>query len=309
MKIKTILLCLALIWGAGCGKLSTAEKVVLIDWTLEDGVRITEGVSSSTLKLADGTYRMYYVGSGGILSATSSDGISFTKEAGMRIDLGASGEADSQQAVNPCVVELADGYRMYYDGFDGTYRRVLSAVSSDGLTFTKEGIRIETKDDAMDNGTASVPDAIRLADGTWLMAYVYDMYGANSIRMATSTNEGNSISTRGSWIQQDIADLGQDAMDPDMIITSDGEIIMFYAQTISTESNGKKGIRLEILSARSADGRLWVKDPGTRILPTYYATNTAGDPDVVETASGQYRMYYYEFKTETSSDIFSAVSP
>jgi hypothetical protein len=76
-------------------------------------------------------------------ATSSSNGLTWAKEEGIRVDYG--GVYDSVHAYNPVVVRLPDGrYRMYYCGNDGTYWRILSAVSSDGLTWTKEeGIRVD----------------------------------------------------------------------------------------------------------------------------------------------------------------------
>ncbi|MDD5593928.1 MAG: hypothetical protein PHG97_04250 [Candidatus Margulisbacteria bacterium] len=295
----------------GCGKTDSSTETGV--WKVESGIRIVDGVSTSTVKLSNGSYRTYYVGSGGILSAISTDGLTFTLESGKRVDVGAPGEPDSAQAVNPCVVALSDGYRMYYDGLDGSdpsshtaCRRVLSAVSSDGLVFTKEGIRIDSKSDLIDNDKASVPDIIKLANGNYLMAYVYDMYGANSIRAAISTNEGNSITTHGAWTRLSTCELGANAMDPDLIYIN-GILKMYYAQTIFTSD---RSASMKIISATSSDnGNTWTKDADIAVVPTHYTTNLVGDPDIVETSAGNFRLYYYEFKSDTGSDIFSATYP
>ena len=282
-------------------------------WTAEAGIRLADAVSTSTIKLSDGTYRTYYVGVGAIYSAVSTDGLTFSQEAGKRLDVGSPGDPDSAQAVNPCVIQLSDGYRMYYDGLDGNdpssqtaIRRILSAYSADGLTFTREGIRIDSKNDLLDNGKASVADVLKLTNGNWLMAYVYDMYGANSIRVAVSTDEGNSIASHGTWTQLASCELGANAMDPDLIYLN-GALSLYYSKAAFSTS---KDASMKILSARSSDNGLsWTRDSDAAVIPTHYSTNLVGDPDIVETSSGHYRMYYYEFKTQIASDIFSATYP
>jgi len=265
------------------------------DWTKETGIRVSNGVSPSTIILSNGTYRMYYTEGGEIVSATSTDGVVWEKETGVRISSG--GIYDSVMAVNPCVILLPDGrYRIYYDGYDGTYRRILSATSTDGITFTKdEGVRIDTAADEIDNGIASVPEVIKLADGTYRMYYVYDWYGANSIRTATSTD---SLT----WTKEDPLNLEQNSVDPDVIILSDGTYRMFYTYTPEGESP-------RIVSAISSDGINWTKESGIRVAPGgTYDSAVVVDPDVVALANGSYRMYYAGSNTtEGDFDILSAI--
>lgn len=94
--------------------------------------------------LREGGYRMYWndYPRGGITSATSADGIAFVADEGLRIT--DTGEENGCIASHPWLVALPDGYRMYYgsrceqgvsDDVD-----ILSAFSSDGVTFVPEGI-------------------------------------------------------------------------------------------------------------------------------------------------------------------------
>jgi len=108
----------------------------------EDGVRIAQETERETravyapevIRLGDGTYRMYYPPwceefSGGVFTATSTDGLNWRKEAGALVDLG--GRWDSHMVSEPCVIELPDGRsRMFYEAKDADGRtRILSATS------------------------------------------------------------------------------------------------------------------------------------------------------------------------------------
>ena len=88
------------------------------------------------LRLADGSFRMYYAGwskepvEGRIFSATSLDGMSWTKEEGICLDNG--GRNQEVKVSEPCVTRLPDGrFRMYYEAndTDGVWR-ILSATSN-----------------------------------------------------------------------------------------------------------------------------------------------------------------------------------
>lgn len=145
--------------------------------TTDTGTRLTDGSIPYVLKLADGRFRMYYCGMGGILSVISSDGLNFTKETGVRMNPSSGNES---VVCDPTAVILSDGrIRLYYKG--GTsgagpgqaIHKIYAAISTDGLTFTKEGLVIDSEQTG-DNGFASVPAAIRLLDGRTRLYYVSD---------------------------------------------------------------------------------------------------------------------------------------
>jgi hypothetical protein len=123
-----------------------------ITFTREAGYRVVEDANHDAffpdvVALPNGQFRMYltdqrtYVGTIGapaFISAISDDGLNFTWEPGERLVY--SGTGDEITGIrNENVVLLSNGtYRMYYVA----NARVLSAVSPDGLTFTREpGIR------------------------------------------------------------------------------------------------------------------------------------------------------------------------
>lgn len=98
----------------------------------------TSGKSSAIL-LDDGSVRLYYSDGTNILSASSGDGLVFTAEAGVRLTADPLGP-DSGGIGSPEITRLDNGsYRLYYSGSDALAGRILSAVSSDGLVFIKEG--------------------------------------------------------------------------------------------------------------------------------------------------------------------------
>lgn len=159
-----------------------------LTWTAESGVRLGNGNGGETgfvgsaevIVLPDETYRMYYsrqyydAGIGDyrseFLSAVSADGLVWTKEPGIRLNYG--GTYDSMRMEHIDVIKLPDGtYRMYYSGFDGTYYRILSAASADGLLWIKEaGVRIDVGG-AYDSLHALSSVTLRIPDGRYIMFY------------------------------------------------------------------------------------------------------------------------------------------
>jgi hypothetical protein len=109
----------------------------------EPGVRIEQSTDLETfsvyapevLRLGDGSFRMYYAGwtsepvHGRIFSATSPDGLSWTKDPEPNVDIG--GRWDSEKCSEPCVMRLPDGrYRMFYEASDSTSTwRILSCTA------------------------------------------------------------------------------------------------------------------------------------------------------------------------------------
>jgi hypothetical protein len=108
----------------------------------EEGVRIAQETERETfsvyapevIRLGDGTYRMYYPPwcdefKGGIFTATSVDGLAWTKDPDVLVELG--GRWDDNMVSEPCVIDLPDGrFRMFYEAKDSENRtRILSATS------------------------------------------------------------------------------------------------------------------------------------------------------------------------------------
>lgn len=274
------------------------------DWTKEEGIRVSDGVSSCTLLLENGAYRMYYTGMGGILSAYSEDGITWTKESWARV---------KPPGGNPAIIKLDNGnYRMIYDEREGEPPNAtvwfVSAISTDGLTWTKEqGTRLGGGG-APDYGTISVPDIIELPDGRYRMYYVGDMFNKgpeenqNTIRCAVSSDNGLT------WKRETISGISAQSMDPDVIVLPDGTYRMFY----TASPPGKYPGNLHVYSATSSDGLTWTKEEGVRLAPGgTYDKALCMDPDVIKLPDGTYRMYYSGQSEEPKGviHILSAKSP
>jgi len=258
-------------------------------WTKDSGVRLTGG-DPFVLALPDGTYRMYYgAAGGGIQSAISSDGLNWTEETGLRIANSAEGE---YIVGGTTVIQLDDGsYRMYYSGNTGpggpdmgVTGRIYSAISSDGLNWEKEGVRVESVG-TPDNGWASVPDVVRTFDGRYRLYYVgnavFQPYFQDYIVSAIS-DDGLNFTREGI-----VAGLPPQAHDPSVITFSNGTYWLFYAYGAPD--------RNRIYAARSTDGRNFTPDPGAIVVPGgTYDPWMAIDPAVILFADGTYRVYYWD---------------
>src|SRR3989344_2089963 len=95
-------------------EVETPGKRVSFSWEKDSGSRIVDGSVPFIHKRKDGKSRLYYCKDNAILSAISSDGLTFTKESGVRISSGTGFEV---QVCDPTIVDLPDGkLRMYYKG-------------------------------------------------------------------------------------------------------------------------------------------------------------------------------------------------
>ncbi|MCZ7358032.1 MAG: DUF2341 domain-containing protein [Candidatus Methanoperedens sp.] len=274
------------------------------NWTVESGIRLDGGWASnpSIVKLADGKYRMYhsdassvppYTYPTNIRSAISSDAMNWTKESGIRVGEGYGGQEG--WANEPEVLVLSDGtYRMYYDheyAFGGWVRGViLSAISSDGLNWTKEqGTRIDYGG-TYDTVLAEGPNIVELSDGTYRMYYqgLNSQYGNYRILSAVSTDgfnwtkeEGIRINIGGTYDSFGVSS-------PRIIKFSDGRFVLSYSGA-DAQWNSR------LLTAVSADGLKWSKECGIRIDNKGleggpYSIVSPGE--IVRISDDQYRMYF-----------------
>jgi hypothetical protein len=154
--------------------------------------------------LNEGDYRIFWNAPslGGIGSATTTNGLIINVDEGARLVNGAIGQLDCVLS-NPWVVQIAEGYRMYYqaqaDLCNGRPRqssdpppvyRIMSAFSADGKNFQREpGVRIDT---APVTGLRSAGrgSVIQLDDGSYRMYFEgsFRGQGATYVLGATSVD-------------------------------------------------------------------------------------------------------------------------
>lgn len=106
-----------------------------------DGAFDEDGVSSPTVLRIDGVYHMYYAGLSSEIStiglATSDDGLTWTAQ-GQVLDVEA--DAWDGSGLLPGSAQILDDgrIRLWYTGTNGDIPRIGSAISDDGLSFTRE---------------------------------------------------------------------------------------------------------------------------------------------------------------------------
>jgi len=161
-------------------------------WVIEGNVLADNDYTNPVVvRLADGSYQMYFHDHNSMLTAASADGRHFGTPAKL---------FDGQM---PTVIQLPDGrYRMYYmvnahpqninqppapgqappqphpqqmncgDNCVASPNNLVSAISTDGLHWTQEpGVRLATDGGQYDANTIIHPSVIRMGDGTYKLYY------------------------------------------------------------------------------------------------------------------------------------------
>lgn len=155
-----------------------------ITWTADAGIRKTGATFPEVVKLADGTFRMYFQSAAVIKSAKSTDGLTFTDEAGTRIDKTNDLGLTFDNVAAPTVYLQDDGtYMMVYRGTINTpyvgetvpnkdTQILMWATSTDGLTWTKKGLALDTRDTTL-YGLGDGPELFKSDDGLTLSFWSY----------------------------------------------------------------------------------------------------------------------------------------
>lgn len=276
-RLSRIILVTATLLAAATAGASGLSPLGSLQW-VKEGVRVEGGAVPYALPLAEGGYRLYYCGAGGILSARSPDGLTFAAEEGRRLPPLTGG--DEMVVCDPSVVPLPQsGYRMYYKGMNPSQpwiHRVYSAYSTDSLVWQREGLRYQNLG-APDYGFTSVPDVVRLPDGRYRLYYT----GGERKNATLSAVSADGLTfTREEGIRL------EPAVDPNVLLLSDGTYRMFYSILPSL------GNPQAIYTAISDDGLTWIPQ-GSIIAPGGpYDSLAAMDPGAVLLPQGDFRVYY-----------------
>jgi len=247
--------------------------------------KLFENVTSTdTLKLEDGTFRMFFQKDGKIVYADSKDATSFSEPVLTGID-----ENPGKFNSNPTVLKIKEGdWIMIYEeqpqlapGAEkgpgpGSQRNLLVATSSDGKSFSKAGMAIDSAKD--DKYFASVPKLIQLPDSKIRMYYVSE---GDKIASAVSL-DGKT------WTREKGFRLEDSAVDPDPILKvccGGRENWVMYFATLEGSNN-------KFYKATSKDGTNWEKDE--IVLRPNKENGAIVDPDVVEISAGKWRMFFGE---------------
>lgn len=287
---------------------------------LESGLRLSTPAVVHCAVPVSGGYRMYFSSSipssdtVHILSAVSSDGLSWTQENGVRLSTGASG-ADEKAVTSMGVywdpAQASYPYRAYYIGKDSSGKySVLTATSTDGLTWHKvPSFSLQFGGGRYVNSPSPYP----AGSGKVYLYYVRDNAGS-----------GNPLDYRAYFSQS--SDSG---------LTFSGETAILastpaYSVAISTLNDGRYRLFIEapLSGGTTASGLLSLSGSSAyALLPeggTVFSTNSAvnalsGLAVVRSTDAYNWRAYLtsslgssasgYIYSLVTSTPVLSSFSP
>lgn len=238
-------------------------------WEKNKTVLFENTTSTDTHKLDDGTFRMYLMGQGGINYADSKDATTFETPQSTGVT-----ESQGKFLSNPSVLKIADNnWIMVYEeapmqqpgqkqGPPGpeSQRNLMLATSTDGKSFTKAGMAIDSSKEKDDNYFASVPDLVKTPDNKIRLYYVC---GGEAVCSAIS-DDGKA------WTRETGIRMGDKAVDPD-VLYKDGKWVMYFS--VLTGDNNR------FYRAISTDGLKWTKGP--EVLKPDSEQGAIVDPDVV----------------------------
>jgi hypothetical protein len=254
----------------------TASTVKMAAIFTKVGVALSADTFSSTgkqvadvtaVRLADGRVRLYaFVASDGIRSAISTDrsGTRFVAEPGRRITWAPGGQTRAYK--------LADGrVRLFYLDTGS----IKSAISSDGLSFVDEGVRITTADAGFEPGGLSI---VKVGGGYRGYFSNLEKPGDSRTRIARTATSPDMLKwTVGRYVAGASGSIKKGASHP-FAISSGKTIALYY--------NGDRGSFYGTLRATSTDG---VTFSNERAIIA-----GAGDPQLLTLASGKTLLFYGE---------------
>jgi predicted GH43/DUF377 family glycosyl hydrolase len=234
------------------------------------------------LKGPDGLYRMWYTGvtestpQYSIMHATSWDGYTWEKH-GSVLTPGFSGTgSDSDRVYSPCVIDEGSQYRMYYTGVSGITRITLMAVSTDGISWSYDGLAINVggSGETVVSGYASVLEDV--ADyKAWYSGVAgggnYQIFHATSPDAVTWTKQGLVLPNGPPGAPDDFS-IVKNAV----LKNSTGRYRMWYSAV---------GTDWSVLYAESPDGVDWTDRRGIVL-----GVGGLGDYDEVKATMGTLRL-------------------
>ena len=265
-----------------------------LNFTVEDGIRLATDpdvpwrsrrvLAPVVTVLSDGGWRMYFESRGQvslptvIASATSHDLLTWEVEVGVRLQ-------KSSNIGGPRFVRLRDGRGRIYC-FSSADRSVLSAITTDGITFEWEpGVRLLGGQAGLESSGITAADVIPSAnpDNQWTM--LYSAWQAVPPGTEVPPHPSTSAALDAS---------------PD---------IDFAAASIAADM---AGYRSRIFTATSPDGLTWHRHSlaleGDGYNGHHVGAVHAEDMSVIRLDDGHYRMYYAACDARGTWRIASAIS-
>lgn len=260
-------------------------------------IRVTSATIQAVNKAGTFPQEVYYIrGSSLVYSATTSDGVTLTEDAGVRLSSLTVPSIDIaiSSITGLSILPLSGGgYRMLYSviGTTNAYR-IYSATSADGLAWANDtGTAI-----AVAGSSVAFPSLVKLQSGDWRAYYIE---GSTTIFTALSTNEGRNWGAGSAAFTPTVA-AGQVSATK----LTNNDVRLYYSAPLTGGTSD-----VLVLSAVSSDanGTSFTAEQGIRISTSPGALSF---PFVTTTTDTfRLRMYYdYTPPGVSTGDAYSATA-
>ena len=249
----------------------------------------------------NGVIKAYYIkniaGHLGIALAESTDGINFTHKADV-VMAGAAGTPDSNMASFPGVWYENGTYYVVYEavGHASSQRGAIGlATSTDGITFTKQGIILDYAPNTWEAANIGTPSLYK-ENGIWYLFYHGSDYNVCQIGVATGTSLLNLTKHAGNPIlavapgKADAGTLGRRGVKK---VGSKYYMVYEVSENQVPGAPGFQGARWSSAMASSSDLLNWTKFSQNPILPqTVFADGFGNDGPTFLSTGGLNYVYY-----------------
>lgn len=283
-----------------------ADATEAITYTLmgvaSDGTE-SAGADPAAMITPSGDVRLIFTGlDGDMMSATSSDGITFTVDEDFTSPFSLVGIAEQTIVESP-----TGGYRM----FARSDTEVFSATSEDGESWTQES---GTRFDASSLGLTRItgPSVVPTSDGQYRMYFSPEETNCGE-QGVTSSIYSASSSDQLTWTTDEGERIGEDVDDrcknkPSALVEEDGSITLFYHVYSRTGEGDTYGGA--VFYANSTDGLTFTSQTDTGLgetSPTSGGLTLASDPCILEMPDGSVLLYFDVFYAPEGDQIFVSV--
>jgi hypothetical protein len=278
--------------------------------------------NTSALRLKDGRYRLFLPfvpGSpGGMSSMISTDGVNFTKESGIRLEIPVQLPGNVFASFGmPGIVRMDDGRaRMFMNLISSSNGSVKSGIysftsSDEGLTWTMDsGMRVDMADTGLSYMTCC--GIVKMKTGGWRMYFSDALTSVNpqtgfvtlldpKIKSAFSSDLTTWTVDTGIRIGPGATGVTGNGAHPGAIANDDGSITLVYFRQIANN--------LSItMYATSADGLSFTTERKTNFGVAEGLLIAAGDPSLMRLDNGDVRMFF-NWGDDKSGTVYTAHRP
>jgi hypothetical protein len=298
MKFKTLLGFAVVIFGSALAMASP-------NFTRESGIRLSSGMPYTVVDASSGTYRLYFTtDTFRILSATSTDGLTWSQENGVRLDTTTIPLVSTIPFVftGAAVLPLTGGgFRMVYSVMITTSDwRIVTATSSNGLAWANEPTPIFTSTGGFIGG----PQLIKRSNGDWQLYFLHDSNGGDDLTdrvVYTSVSSNQGVA----WTTQALA-FSNYASAISAVVRNDRRVRLYLTRPVGQETTSSV-----VASALSTDvqGTSFNFEAGTRFSTDSSTGNLSSLAVFRATDTVEWRMLYaFQAIASTSSCVLSAIT-